>query len=86
MIDGFTANAIGITGSVLVVFAYGYNVYADTVNPFIYNGANLLGALLLTVSLMVYFNLASFLLEMVWISIAVGGLWKAYRNRASSGS
>ncbi|CAO1654665.1 CBU_0592 family membrane protein [Parasphingorhabdus sp. NYA22] len=86
MLDGFTANVIGITGSILVVFAYGYNVYADSVNPFIYNGTNLLGALLLTVSLMVYFNLASFLLEMVWISIAVGGLWKAYRNRASSGS
>ena len=86
MLDGFTANVIGITGSILVVFAYGYNVYADSVNPFIYNGTNLLGALLLTVSLMVYFNLASFLLEMVWISIAVGGLWKAYRNRASSSS
>lgn len=86
MIDGMTANVIGIMGSISVVFAYGYNVYADAVNPFVYNGTNLLGALLLTVSLMVYFNLASFLLEMVWISIAVGGLWKAYRNRASSGS
>lgn len=82
MIDGLTANVIGIIGSIMVVFAYGYNVYADAVNPFVYNGANLLGALLLTISLLVHFNLASFLLEMVWISIALGGLWKAYRKQA----
>ncbi len=86
MIDGFTANVIGICGSFLIVFAYGYNVYANAVNAFVYNGTNLLGALLLTISLMVHFNLASFLLEMVWITIAVGGLWKAYRKRASQGS
>jgi predicted membrane protein len=86
MIDGFSANVIGILGSILVVFAYGYNVYAAAVNPFLYNGANLLGALLLTISLLVHFNLASFLLEMVWITIAVSGLWKAYRNQARQGS
>jgi len=82
MIDGFSANVIGILGSISVVLAYAYNVYADAVNAFVYNGANLVGALLLTISLMVHFNLASFLLEMVWITIALGGLWKAYRNHA----
>ena len=82
MLDGFSANVIGIFGSIMIVSAYAYNVYAPTVNAFIYNGTNLLGALLLTVSLMVHFNLASFLLEMVWITIAVGGLWKAFRDHA----
>ncbi|AMO72450.1 CBU_0592 family membrane protein [Sphingorhabdus sp. M41] len=82
MIGGLTANVIGIMGSISVVFAYGYNVHAETVNPFVYNGANLLGAVLLTISLLVHFNLASFLLEMVWITIAVSGLWKAYRHGA----
>lgn len=81
MIDGLTANVIGILGSALIVFAYAYNVYAKSVNPFVYNGTNLLGALLLTVSLMVHFNLASLLLEFVWIMIAVGGLFKAWRGR-----
>ena len=80
MLDGFSANVIGICGSIMIVSAYAYNVYAPVVNAFIYNGTNLLGALLLTVSLMVHFNLASFLLEMVWITIALGGLWKAFRN------
>lgn len=82
MIDGFSANVIGILGSILIVFAYAYNVYAATVNAFIYNGTNLIGALLLTLSLMVHFNLASLLLEIVWIIIAVGGLLKAYQDHA----
>lgn len=82
MIDGFSANVIGLLGSALIVFAYGYNVYAKAVNPFVYNGTNLLGALLLTLSLMVHFNLASLLLEIVWIIIAIGGLIKAYQDQA----
>jgi len=82
MIDGFSANVIGLLGSALIVFAYAYNVYAKAVNPFVYNGTNLLGALLLTLSLMVHFNLASLLLEIVWIIIAIGGLIKARRDQA----
>jgi predicted membrane protein len=82
MIDGFSANVIGILGSVLIVFAYGYNVHATSVNAFIYNGTNLIGALLLFLSLMVHFNLASLLLEIVWIIIAIGGLWKAFQDQA----
>ena len=81
MIDGFSANVIGLLGSALIVFAYAYNVYAKAVNPFVYNGTNLLGALLLTLSLMVHFNLASLLLEIVWIIIAIGGLIKARRDQ-----
>jgi hypothetical protein len=86
MIDGFTANVIGILGSILIVAAYAYNVYAKSVNAFVYNGTNLLGALLLTLSLLVHFNLASLLLEIVWIIIAVGGLVKASRDRAGQAS
>ena len=83
MIDGFTANVIGILGSILIVGAYAYNVYAKSVDAYVYNGTNLLGAVLLTISLLVHFNLASLLLEIVWIAIAIGGLWKAYRQRAA---
>lgn len=82
MISDLAANVIGILGSILIVAAYAYNVYAAKVNPFIYNGANLAGAGLLTISLMVHFNLASLLLEIVWITIALGGLWKAWHQRA----
>ena len=82
MIDGFSANIIGILGSALIVSAYAYNIYAKAKNAFIYNGTNLIGAILLTISLMVHFNLASLLLEIVWIIIAVSGLWKAYQDHA----
>lgn len=81
MISDLSANIIGILGSTLIVAAYAYNVYAPLVNAFIYNGANLLGAVLLTISLLIHFNLASLLLEIVWIAIALGGLWKAHRER-----
>ena len=83
-ISPLAANIIGIIGSICIVSAYAYNVYGQTVNPFIYNGTNLLGAVLLTVSLLVHFNLASLLLEFVWMLIALGGLWKAWRTRMES--
>lgn len=86
MINDLWANIIGILGSILIVSAYAYNVYAKTVSPFIYNGTNLIGALLLTLSLLVHFNLASLLLEIVWIIIALGGLWKAYQSRGEEPS
>lgn len=86
MINDFWANVVGILGSTLIVSAYAYNVYAKSVAPFVYNGTNLLGALLLTFSLLVHFNLASLLLEIVWIAIALGGLWKAWQNKAEKPS
>lgn len=82
MISDLAANVVGIMGSMLIVAAYAYNVYAPSVNPFVYNGANLFGAGLLTISLLVHFNLASLLLEIVWIAIALGGLWKAWQQKA----
>ena len=86
MISDLSANIIGILGSALIVGAYAYNVYAPSVNGFLYNGTNLLGAALLTISLLVHFNLASLLLEIVWIAIALGGLWKAWQERAEQRS
>ena len=47
MISDLSANIIGILGSILIVAAYAYNVYAAKVDPFVYNGANLVGAGLL---------------------------------------
>ena len=80
--DPILANIVGIIGGILIVAAYGYANIASPVRLLPYNLVNLAGAVLLTISLMVHFNLASFLLEIVWITIAIGGLWKAYRNHA----
>ena len=73
------ANIIGLLGSACVVAAYAYNVSARSVNALLYNGVNLIGAILLGLSLTVHFNLASMLLEFVWASVAIFGMAKAVK-------
>nr|WP_194239001.1 hypothetical protein [Campylobacter sp. RM9328] len=42
---------------------------------------NLIGAVLLIVSLCVHFNLGSFLIEVFWIGITLYGIYKILRER-----
>ena len=79
--DPFIANIVGILGAILIVAAYAYANIADPVRLLPYNLVNLAGAVLLTVSLIVHFNLASLLLEIVWMAIAVYGIVKALRKK-----
>jgi hypothetical protein len=71
------ANIAGFAGMACVVFAYAYQTSKDRPNPFIQHGVNLLGAVLLGISLLVNMNPASFALEFVWGGIALWGLAKA---------
>ncbi len=80
----FFAHGIGIAGSIMIVGAYAYANMAQTVRPLPYNIANLVGALLLALSLLVHFNLAALLLEIVWMGIALYGIVKALRRKESS--
>ena len=82
--SGWVANAIGLVGSAVLVFGYAYSNVARPMNFVLFNAANLAGAILLTVSLTVHFNLASFLLEIVWGGIALFGLIKAWRGKAEA--
>ncbi|QNE04338.1 CBU_0592 family membrane protein [Croceicoccus marinus] len=50
-------------------------------SPFVQHVVNLAGAALLTISLLYHLNLASLVLEGFWASIAIWGLWKAFRKR-----
>lgn len=81
MIDGTVANVIGFIGTACIVLAYGYATKVERPNPFVQHGVNLLGAVLLTVSLLVHMNPASFVLEFFWGAIAIWGLVKALRAR-----
>ena len=78
------ADVIGLVGSALMVVAYAYSNIAKTVDFLLFNLLNLAGSLLLIVSLMVHFNLASMLLEIVWSVIAVLGLMKVWAERAKA--
>lgn len=80
-IDSAVANLLGFAGMACIIFAYAYMTAKDRPNPFIQHGVNLLGAALLTVSLLVNMNPPSLVLEGFWAAIAIWGLVKAFRAR-----
>ena len=75
------ADVIGLIGGVLFIAAFAYANVADNFNKLWFNAANLLGAVLLMISLWVNFNLAAFVLEIAWALIALAGLIAAVRLR-----
>ena len=77
-------DAVGMTGTLLVVLAY-YLLQLEKVDPrgLTYNLMNLVGAVLLLISLTYTFNLASFVIEFFWIGASLIGLWKLYRSRST---
>jgi hypothetical protein len=78
------ADVVGLVGSGLMVVAYAYSNMAKTMNFLVFNLLNLVGSLLLIASLMVHFNLASMLLEIVWSIIAILGLVKVWADTAKA--
>lgn len=72
-----TANLAGFAGMACIVLDYAYITAARHPNPWGQHGVNLLGAALLTISLLVNTNPASLVLEGFWALIALWGLAKA---------
>ncbi len=79
------ASIVGLCGTACIVDAYAYLTLTKATNPFLLHGANLLGAALLTISLLVHTNWASLMLEGFWASIAIFGLVRAWHRRPSTG-
>ena len=67
-------DAVGLLGSTLFVIAFIYANRAAVLDKRWFNALNLMGALLLLWSLWHRFNLAAFMLEVVWAAIALVGL------------
>jgi len=78
------ASMVGLCGTACIIGAYAYLTISKTTNPFLLHGTNLLGAGLLTVSLIYHTNWASLVLEFFWASIAILGLLRAWRSRRES--
>ena len=76
-----TADIIGICGSVLFIGAFIYANMAQVLNKLLFNVLNLIGAVLLLISLSVNFNLAAVVLEVAWGIIAFVGLVQALRKQ-----
>ena len=76
------ANIIGMLGTACVVGVYVLQQMDKLdAKDFAYNFYNLLGAILLLISLLVHFNLASFIIELFWIAASVLGLIKYFQRR-----
>jgi len=80
-VNPLLADIIGLTGSALFIAAFAYANVSRQLNKVWFNLANLLGAILLLISLSVNFNLAAFVLEAAWGAIAAVGLVLAIRDK-----
>ena len=81
VVNTLWADIIGLIGSALFIGAFAYANVAKQLNKVIFNLANLAGAILLLISLSVTFNLAAFVLEAAWGTIAAVGLVLAIRAK-----
>jgi hypothetical protein len=79
--NSLTADIIGICGSALFIGAFIYANMAQVLNKLLFNALNLIGAILLLISLSVNFNLAAVVLEVAWAIIALVGLIRALRRQ-----
>ncbi len=79
------ANVVGMLGTTMVVGAY-FLLQMDKMDAkgLAYNLWNLVGALLLLLSLLVHFNLASFVIELFWIAASLVGLWQVFKHRKAT--
>lgn len=80
------ANLVGLLGSAIFVAAFAYANAAERFDKMLFNAANLLGAVLLLISLSVHFNLAAFILEIAWAVIALFGLVRVWQSRRKVGA
>lgn len=75
------ADIIGLCGSALFIGAFGYANVSPSMDKVLFNVLNLVGAVLLLISLSVHFNLAAVVLEAAWACIAFAGLIGALNTR-----
>lgn len=82
--DAWIIDTIGMLGTLLVVLAYSL-LQLERTDPrgLTYNTLNLVGAVLLLISLYFHFNLASFVIEIFWIAASLIGLWKYHRRQGA---
>jgi len=78
------ANIIGLIGTGLVVGTY-FLMQLNKLDPkgLRFNLLNLCGATFLLISLLVHFNLASFIIEIFWIAASVIGIYNYWRAKKS---
>lgn len=73
--------ALGVVGVGLILLAY-ILMQMERVHARgrAYNGLNFIGSLLVMLSLLEQWNLATFIIELVWSAVSAVGLWRAFRR------
>lgn len=75
-------DSLGIGGVVIILIAYLLlQLEKLTAQDWRYSAANAVGALLILISLLFSFNLASFIIEVAWLLISIFGLFKGLSSR-----
>ena len=74
-------DCVGTIGVVMILVAY-FLAQTERLSgqSMGYSVVNLVGSIMITVSLVYDFNLSSFIIEMAWISISVYGIVRARRG------
>lgn len=73
---------LGFGGMLCIVFAYLLlQMGKYDIHSFSYQLLNLVGAIALIISLLVHFNLGSFLIEIFWIGITLYGMAKNLKKK-----
>ena len=75
-------DVVGLIGVALLIVTYAMLQF-DRIDPkgFWYSFNNMIVAILVTVSLLYSFNLASMVIEVFWFGLSVYGIWNYYRKR-----
>jgi hypothetical protein len=75
-------DVVGLFGVALLIVTYAMLQF-DRIDPkgFWYSFNNMVVAILVTVSLLYSFNLASMVIEVFWFGLSVYGIWNFYRKR-----
>ena len=73
---------VGLIGVAILIVTYAMLQF-DKIDPkgFWYSFNNMIVAVLVTVSLLYSFNLASMVIEVFWFSLSVYGIWNYYRKK-----
>ena len=88
MIDSFHwSDAVGLTGTSLILLTFFLLQTGKMASEHLwYSVLNGLGALLIIVSLMVNFNLSSFVIEVFWILFSIIGVIRYFKDHSAKPS
>ena len=77
---------VGTLGVALILFAYVLlQLERVDAKALSYSVLNLVGALLITISLLYEFNFSALVIEIFWIAISIYGIWRYYRRDSTCG-